>query len=394
MSDPETAASNEEAAVKRLELRARKIEAEQTLAAARAPWWRRADTLTVAVLAGALTLLGNAWVAYLNSQSTRSLEEAKARYNLVLQAMATNSEPVARRNIHFFIDAGLLADPDCKIRRAIDQDSPVLPALAATVPPTQGSTHWAPEIAALYDFPTELDGRGETIGLLELAGGVQSSDLNHYFATLSLPVPEVSVVTLDGTPDDAADVNESGEVMLDLEVAGSIAPRAHMNVYFAPPTAKGFADVIRRAANDHVAVLAVGWGLPEPQWSDSDIATVNDALQRATLEGVTVVVAAGDQGVSDGAPDGKPHVSFPASSPWVLAVGGTSLKAQDGRIVSEAPWKGDTSGFATGSGSSDRIPRPAWQAGLTSASAPNALAGRTIPDVAASADPTLGTKLF
>jgi len=135
--NPETPTSAE-LEVKAAELEVRRLEAEKALASTRSPWWRRADPLVLAIFAGALTLLGNMSVALWNSHSSVAqeqekaaddlkLEREKARYNLVLQAMATSDASVAKRNIHFFIDAGLLEDSNCRIRDAIDQDQPVTP---------------------------------------------------------------------------------------------------------------------------------------------------------------------------------------------------------------------------------------------------------------------------
>jgi subtilase family serine protease len=388
----------EKARVKRLELRARALEAEKSLATARSPWWRRADPLVLAIFAGALTLLGNMAVAYLNNRSSLAqeqtkvkddltLEREKARYSLVLQAMATNDATTAERNIRFFIDAGLLEDADCRIRDAIDQDQPVLPALSAVIPSMPSGAHSAPEIAALYDFPPTLDGRGQTIGILEFGGGVLLTDLTQYFKTLSLPTPDVRVIEIDGAQENPNDFDSDDQVMLDLEIAGSIAPRAHMNVYFAPFTGKGFSDAVKRAASDNVSVLAIGWGQPEANWHEEDLRTIDGALQSAAEQGITVLVAAGDRGATYGATAKHSNIDFPASSPWVLAVGGTTLKAKYGRITSEVPWNDPAGQFATEGGVSEQFPRPDWQKAVTAPGA-DQKSGRAIPDVVASADPT------
>ncbi len=155
-----TTPTPDELEVKAAELQVRRLEAAKALAGTTSPWWRRADPLVLAIFAGALTLLGNMTVALLNNHSSvaqekekaadaLALEQAKARYNLVLQAMATNDATVAKRNVRFFIDAGLLEDSDCRIRDAIDQDQPVLPSLSGIAPPMPAGVHSAPEIATL-----------------------------------------------------------------------------------------------------------------------------------------------------------------------------------------------------------------------------------------------------
>ena len=63
--------------------------------------------------------------------------------------------------------------------------------------------------------------------------------------------------------------------------------------------------------------------------------------------GITITAAAGDNGSSDGLNDGKNHVDFPASSPHVLAAGGTSLTVANGAIDQETVWNDGAQGGAT-----------------------------------------------
>jgi kumamolisin len=350
-----------------------------------------------------LTLLGNTVVALLNNNSSVSqertkaaddlaLEREKARYNLVLQAMATNDAAVAKRNIHFFIDAGLLPDADCKIRDAIDKDQPVLPSLSGVAPPTPPGLHSAPEIATLYNFPSGFDGRGVTICILEFGGGIVRDDITKYFASLNLPEPDIAPISVDGASP-KSDENVDAQVMLDVEIIGAIAPRAHIRVYFAPYTSAGFAHAIRQAASDRVGVLSIGWGQPESSWKDEEINEIDAALEEAARQRITVIAAAGDNGVIDGVPDGRRHVDFPASSPWVLSVGGTALKSKSGRITSETVWRsGENS--ATGGGVSQKFELPDWQASVSVPNRDDGGSGRGIPDVAASADPALGVAII
>ena len=316
-----------------------------------------------------------------------ALEQAKARYSLVLQAMTTNDAATAKRNVHFFIDAGLLADPDCRIRDAIDQDQPVLPSLSGVAPPTPRGLHSPPEIATVYNFPSGFDGRGVTVGILEFAGNIVSADIADYFQTTGLPVPDIAPVFVDNVSfgsDDSADA----QVMLDVEIVGTIAPRARIRVYFAPLTAAGFAYAITRAVADGSGVLSIGWGKAESAWKDEEIKEIDAALAEAARHNPTVVVPAGDKGVTDGVMDGLRHVDFPASSQWVLSVGGTSLKSEGGRATSEIVWRSGAD--ATGGGVSEKFERPDWQSAVSVPNRRDGSSGRGIPDVVASADPSLG----
>jgi kumamolisin len=400
-TDPDPLKS-EELEVKAAELQVRRLEAEKALATTKSRWWRRADPLVLAISVGILTLIGNMAVTFINSWSSvnqerlkasddLALEQKKARYNLVLQAMATNNAEIANRNIRFFIDAGLLDDDDCKIREAIDRDQPVLPSLSGTAPPTPAGAHSVPDIMTLYNFPPGFDGRGQTIGILEFGGSVISSDLAEYFKSLKLPPPDVATVSVD---DYKSDPDADAEVMMSVEIIGSIAPRAHIRVYFAPFTAKGFADELKQASADHVSVVAIGWGDTESSWKDEDIKTVNAALETAAKQGITALAAAGDLGATQGVTDGRRHLIFPASSPWVLSVGGTTLKSEAGRIASEIVWKDSSQLSGTGGGVSEKLARPDWQSGVSVPTRDDGNFGRGIPDVVASADPQLGVPIL
>ena len=178
--------------------------------------------------------------------------------------------------------------------------------------------------------------------------------------------------------------------MLDIEVSGAIAPGANIVVYFAPNTDAGFLDGINQAVIDTVnkpSVISISWGGPESTWTAQSLQSYNSALQSASAVGVTVCVACGDNGSTDGVSDGQDHVDFPASSPYSLACGGTSLKISAGKVSSEVVWNDLSTGEgATGGGVSATFPIPTWQANVSVPS--TGFAGRGLPDVAGDADPT------
>jgi kumamolisin len=112
----------------------------------------------------------------------------------------------------------------------------------------------------------------------------------------------------------------------------------------------------------------------------------------AAALGVTVTVAAGDSGSSDGGTGA--HVDFPASSPHALACGGSTLHASPaGAITTETVWNDGTDGGATGGGVSDSFALPSWQ---SAAGVPQkgGKAGRGVPDVAGNADPRTGYQVL
>jgi kumamolisin len=256
-----------------------------------------------------------------------------------------------------------------------------------------------PQVAALYDFPTGVDGAGECIALIELGGGYNTTDLSNYWSQLKLiETPAVSAVSVgNGSNNPTGDPNgPDGEVMLDIEVAGSIAPGAKIVVYFADNTDAGFLNAITTAVHDSTnnpSVVSISWGGPESSWTQQAMTSMDEAFQSAAAMGVSVCVAAGDDGSTDGVTDGLNHVDFPASSPNVLACGGTQLVASGNSITSETVWNelANNEG-ATGGGISDVFPLPSWQngAGVPLSANPNKNVGRGVPDVTGDADPTTG----
>jgi kumamolisin len=255
------------------------------------------------------------------------------------------------------------------------------------------------QVAALYNFPTGVDGAGECIALIELGGGYNPTDLSNYWSELNLTeTPAVSAVSVgDGGNNPTGDPNgPDGEVMLDIEVSGAIAPAAKIVVYFAENTDAGFLNAITTAVHDSTnnpCVVSISWGGPESSWTQQAMTSMDEAFQSAAAMGVTVCVAAGDDGSTDGVSDGLNHVDFPASSPNVLACGGTELIASGNAITSETVWNELTNNEgATGGGISDVFPLPSWQtgAGVPPSANPNHNVGRGVPDVAGDADPTTG----
>jgi len=269
------------------------------------------------------------------------------------------------------------------------------PTSGAIVARAATASFTPPQLAKLYDFPTGADGSGECIGIVELGGGFRPADLKTYFTALKLPVPTVKAVSVDGgrnapSTADSAD----GEVMLDIEVAAALAPKATIVVYFAPNTSKGFLDAITTAVHDATnkpSVLSISWGASESTWTAQAMTQFDQAFRDAAAMGVTVCCAAGDNGSSDAVKDGKPHVDFPASSPYALGCGGTKLTASGSAITNEVVWNENAKTSATGGGVSAFFALPTWQKkAKVPALAGGGKAGRGVPDVAGDADPNTG----
>jgi kumamolisin len=282
-------------------------------------------------------------------------------------------------------------------------DRPQARANVRIVAPRAVATSYTPpQLGAVYDFPAGT-GAGRTIAIVELGGGYTQADLDAYFGSLSLATPKVTAVSVDGAANapDGDPNGADGEVMLDIEVAGALAPDAGIVVYFGPNTDAGFLDAVSQAvhASPTPDAVSISWGQSESQWTKQARDALDAAFADAAALGVTVTVASGDDGSSDRQNDGKPHVDFPASSPHALACGGTTLHAdpQTGTVTSEVTWNDGSGGGATGGGVSMAFPRPAWQAAVGvpegDAAGSGGSAGRGVPDVAANADPRTGYRV-
>jgi kumamolisin len=257
------------------------------------------------------------------------------------------------------------------------------------------------QVASLYGFPAGT-GAGQCIALIELGGGYSDDDLATYFSGLGIsPAPSVVAVGVDGGANQPSGDPDSadGEVLLDIEVSGAVAPGARIAVYFAPNTDAGFIDAVTTAAHDTTnapSIISISWGGPESSWTQQSIDAMDSAFQAASAMGITVLVASGDSGSSDG--ESGNNVNFPASSPNCTACGGTDLVAKGTAIRTETVWDDlAAGGGATGGGASAVFPLPAWQANLNltaSDGTVSALAARGVPDIAGDAAPGTGYKVL
>ena len=256
------------------------------------------------------------------------------------------------------------------------------------------ATSYTPvQVAQLYQFPAAATAAGQTIGIIELGGGYKTADLTTYFKGLGLTAPKVTAVSVDGgknTPSTASGAD--GEVMLDIEVSAAVAQGAKIAVYFAPNTDQGFIDAVTTAVHDTTnapSVISISWGGPESSWTTQSLNALDAACQSAAALGITITVAAGDNGSTDGATGN--NVDFPASSPNVLACGGTTLIGNGSSITSEVVWNEQASNEgATGGGVSNVFALPTWQANANVPAPSGSSGGRGVPDVSGDADPQTG----
>jgi kumamolisin len=249
-------------------------------------------------------------------------------------------------------------------------------------------------VTKLYDFPTN-SAAGQTVAIFSEAGYL-SADIRSTLGSL----PTITDVTVDASNAGLADA----ETTQDICIAASAAPGAAIAVYFTTFSQQGWVDLIGRVVHpnagdpdcsvlscsfyvvdgDDAATLSA-WGI-----STSWLTAVSQAFQDAAIKGVTICIASGDAGTSMPFPDGKAHVQYPASDPWVLSVGGTTIGNVSGTSFEEWVWN-DNMGATGGGISAFFNSLPAYQA---HAGVPVSLndghVGRGVPDVAANASTNSG----
>ena len=262
-------------------------------------------------------------------------------------------------------------------------------------PDTVGSPSSVPltpqQVATAYNFPTN-DGAGSCVAIIELGGGYTNQNLTSSFSSIGI-TPNPTVVTAYGT-NNPGNSDADIENMLDIYVVGGIVPKSIIAMYFGTPSDPGFYNAVAAAINDTVrspSIISISWGAPEfSKFMDS-------LFQSAIVKGITVTVATGDYGSEASFGSLAYTVQYPASSPYVLACGGTTLQLNpNGTIANEVVWNQGSAG--SGGGVSNLYLVPTWQAGLTSKLYPTptvtALRGRGIPDVAGNADGATGYQFY
>jgi kumamolisin len=275
-------------------------------------------------------------------------------------------------------------------------------------------------LAKFYEFPRATSGRGQAIGLIELGGGFTRADVK---SSLRGRLPKITVVSVDGhrnaryapsafrrdwkllcqppgqlAPAVVARLGRNAnrllsivEATMDIELAAALAPDAHLVVYFAPATFHGKYHAFTKAIADgrnNPGVVSCSFGLLENQVTQGYARAVNFALQAGTLKGITFCASTGDYG--SGPEAGRPPiVQYPASDPYMLACGGTSVRLRARR---ERAWREITFGrvMASGGGFSRQFQRPNW---AHAAQKVFRNRGRGVPDVAAKADVNGGYRI-
>ena len=265
-------------------------------------------------------------------------------------------------------------------------------------PALAGAQAWTlPALCTAYKWPTNNRGGG-VIAIVELGGGWVMSDMNSFFQSIGQPVPSITDISVDGTTNspnqnvgssDDADL----EVALDIQVAGAAyyaatGQAATIRVYWA----QDIAAAVRKAATDGCDVCTISWGSDEANWGSTGAQEMETAAAGATIAGMVVFAASGDNDSSDGGST-PANVDCPSSCPHVVGCGGTYKTATEETVWNNNP--GQTNGEGTGGGYSTIFPPQSFQVGAPKPPAGTTFGtGRMVPDVAADADPNTGYAVF
>ena len=270
---------------------------------------------------------------------------------------------------------------------------------AGPAEPRARTGYLSTEIADAYKFPKQGMGENTSVSIIQLGGGMDMLNEAAYYKQHGLPMPEIKLVSVSGAPTSPSGIPRyDGEVALDSQIIGGIAPKAQQKIIFAPNTDAGFIDAVTRgtfeaAGERPTNSISISWGQAEEAWTPQAMQGLSTAFKKAAMKGISIFAAAGDDGAVDNAPSGRFNTDYPASDPNVTAAGGTRLLIERGQISSEMAW--NSSGGATGGGISQKFPRPDYQSNLAipkNPQNPNFL-GRGVPDIAGNADPSTGWKI-
>jgi kumamolisin len=244
------------------------------------------------------------------------------------------------------------------------------------------------------------DGAGQNIGLFELAGfdqgNINTYDLHYYNRTLN----PVAFYLVDGGPANPAFGQVESE--LDIEAVHAFAPGASVTVWEGFNSDVGSADTYSAMVNSNITqVNSTSWGDCEPNVINTAgyVGTLDGLFQQAAAQGQTFFAATGDYGPYDcnqaGGNTTNLAVDYPASDPFVTAVGGTSLNLNaNNTYQSESAWfTSNSPPLGSGGGLSTFFARPGWQTG-PGVSNVSSNGARQVPDVALDADPFTGFSIF
>jgi len=236
-------------------------------------------------------------------------------------------------------------------------------------------TYAGSDFRAAYIPSTQLTGTGQAVGLLEF-DGYWANDIATYQTQFGLPNIPLQIVQVDGGITAGRTRTGSLEVSLDIEMAMAMAPGLAKIYVYEAPIGSPWVDILNRMATDNNAKqLSCSWTGGGPN------GTAEAIFRQMAAQGQSFFTASGDSDAYTGT------IPFPADSPNITVVGGTTLTTTGpgGSYVSETAWNWG-SGVGSSGGNSTHYAKPWYQQGMNMAANLGSTTMRTIPDVAMTAD--------
>jgi len=252
------------------------------------------------------------------------------------------------------------------------------------------------QFASIYGASSLPSASNATIGIVTQGSMTQTvADLRSFATSAGYPAPPVSVVTVGSTSTDTSGIDEwNMDTQSSLAAAGGTIKS--MLLYTAPTLSDAdLTAVYNRIVSDNAAkVINVSLGECENDAQSSGVQASNDQIfQTAVAQGQTFSVSSGDSGSYECGGSSNAQ-SYPAVSPYVMAIGGTTLSSSGGSWVGETAWScsgpsdcPQTASGGTGGGASLTEAAPSWQ---TAAGVLGGSTKRGVPDISFDASPNSG----
>lgn len=268
-----------------------------------------------------------------------------------------------------------------------------------------------------FDNLAGIDGRGVTVAIIDAyASPTIREDADEYSRRRGEPTftpGQFTEVVPPGIYKRAQNKSHDpqgwwGEETLDVEAVHAIAPAANIVYVGSPNNRRDLDAAMNHVVDKHLATIVTNsYGYAYELLPRGYVKPLNDTFIQAVIQGIGIYFSSGDDGDLSQQTGGVQFPAWPASSPWVTAVGGTSLAVgADGARIFETGWQTAKSTLAagpawsepaylygSGGGTSYLFPQPAWQSGvvpdsMSQMNGPTRM--RVIPDVSMLGDPSTG----
>lgn len=254
----------------------------------------------------------------------------------------------------------------------------------------------ASDIRTVYNVPANVNSKDRYLALVEL-DGYDPADIKAYAKANKMTLPPITNILVSGFDGNVIDPDAQVEVTMDIEVMAAMAGQTKEILVYETSQQQGtllglFNEIANPTLGDKKMphIISCSWGAPEGQMTASDAKAEAMVFKQMAAQGQTVFAASGDAGAND---DGTTlGTDDPASQPYVVAVGGTTLNSHAGSYISESAWYDGQGGG--GGGISRFWSMPAWQRGIAGTASKASLSRRNVPDVALNADPQTGYNVY